>query len=135
MSKSLKTAAEKGIPILAECGGMMALTESINNQAAFGLLPGKVEMQNKLQGIGTQFLLLPATQGCAEATIYGHTFHYSKFETRMIPIASAVTQRQSAGEWIYKQDNILASYMHFYFPSNPVVTASFFTKNDDQVVL
>jgi cobyrinic acid a,c-diamide synthase len=35
--------------------------------------------------------------------------------------------RYGNGEAIYRQDNITASFLHFYFPSNPQLAAQFFT--------
>ena len=49
---SIKSAIEKGLPTLAECGGFMFLTESIEttdekNYEMVGIIPGKVKMQTE----------------------------------------------------------------------------------------
>lgn len=118
MQQAFKNAFEANKPILAECGGMMALSDSINGQAAFGLLAGKSQIQPKLQGLGS--LKAPLTDG----EIGAHTFHYGSFETALPPIAQA--KSLFGVENIYQHDSITASFLHFYFASNPQVAARFF---------
>jgi cobyrinic acid a,c-diamide synthase len=56
-----------------------------------------------------------------------HTFHHSLIETQLIPIAFGERlHNTSAGEAIYQQNRITASYLHCYFASNPVATAQLF---------
>jgi cobyrinic acid a,c-diamide synthase len=120
MRTSLQKAAVTGKPILAECGGMMALGVSLNGTKTFGVLEGSSEIQPKFQGLGTQHATINSS------SIGAHTFHYGKFETAMQP-AMIAHSRYGNGEAIYRQDNITASFLHFYFPSNPQLAAQFFT--------
>jgi cobyrinic acid a,c-diamide synthase len=122
MLTALRNAWQTGTPILAECGGMMAVSEAIEEHAGFGLLPGKTRMQNRFQGLGVQFAELP------EGRIHAHTFHYSRFETPLTPLAHATNQRNKTGEAIYRHGSLTASYLHFYFPSNPGAVARLFSK-------
>ena len=110
--------------MLAECGGMLALGERLNDQPVFGLLPGQSEIQAKLQGLGTQHATFPSTSGDS-ASIGAHTFHYGKFETDL-PVIAQGKGKYGAGEPVYRQNNITASFLHFYFPSNPALAAQFF---------
>lgn len=121
MRAALQQAWHQGLPILAECGGMMAVTDSINQQPGFGLLPGDCSMQPRFQGLGVQFADLP------EGRLHAHTFHYSRLETALTPYAQAITQRGKPGEVIYRHGSLTASYLHFYFPSNPAAVARLFT--------
>ena len=114
-----------GKPVLAECGGMMSLFEQVTDKAgethAFaGLLPGSSVMQKRLAALGMQFADLP------EGRLQGHTFHYSKSETPLTPIVRAQTPDGRAGEAIYRRERLTASYVHFYFASNPTATAALF---------
>ena len=118
MKQALKAAFEANKPILAECGGMMALSDSINDQTAFGLLAGKSQIQNKLQGLGS----LKATLENAE--IGAHTFHYGSFETPLVPASQA--KSLFGVENIYQHGRITASFLHFYFASNPHAAARLF---------
>lgn len=124
MRESLHATAVAGKPILAECGGMLALGERLNGQPVFGLLPGHSEIQTKLQGLGTQHATFSSTSGDS-ASIGAHTFHYGKFETDL-PVIAQGKGKYGAGEPVYRQNNIIASFLHFYFPSNPTLAAQFF---------
>ncbi|NTV68776.1 MAG: cobyrinate a,c-diamide synthase [Azonexaceae bacterium] len=124
--QALKNHVAAGKPLLAECGGMMSLFESIVDKAGAshhfgGLLAGRSVMQKRIAALGTQFAKLP------EGSISGHTFHYSKSETPLTPLVRATTADGRDGEAIYRQGRLTASYVHFYFPSNPGAVAHLFT--------
>lgn len=126
---SLRSAHASGMPIVAECGGMMALAESLQDKEGqtwpmAGLLPGKVTMQGRLAGLGAQ--AMPTAQG----PLRGHTFHYSRLETS--EPAAAKTQKHPsgvAGEAVYRVVSLQASYFHGYFPSNPAAVAAMFSRS------
>ncbi|MFZ2629016.1 MAG: cobyrinate a,c-diamide synthase [Rugosibacter sp.] len=118
-------------PLLAECGGMMVLFDTLadkegNIHPMAALLPGQVAMQPRLTALGGQEADLP------EGTLRGHTFHYSKTETSLTPLTHARRQRPLAGktqgEAIYRRARLTASYVHFYFPSNPAAAAALFLR-------
>lgn len=120
MRDALKAAFTANKPILAECGGMMALSESIDNQPGFGLLPGHSQIHKRLQGLGSLKAELP------QGILGTHTFHYGSFETTLAPIASAAS-RFGKAENIYRHGSIHASFLHFYFASNPQAAAKLFS--------
>lgn len=125
MAASLKAHVEAGKPLLAECGGMMACFETLHTvddkaHRAFGLLPGESRMQRRLAGLGMVACELP------EGRLQGHTFHFSTCTTSLAPIAHAIKHHGKGGEDIYRVQRLTASYMHFYFPSNPEATARLF---------
>lgn len=124
MAAALRAHVDAGKPMLAECGGMMACFESLrttegSTHAMFGLLPGATRMQARLAGLGLLEAALP------EGALRGHTFHYSRAETPLAPLARAVSLRGGGqlGEAIHRRRRLTASYMHLYFPSNPEATA------------
>lgn len=121
MRHALHAAFNANKPILAECGGMMALSVSIDDCPAFGLLPGKSQIHKRLQGLGSLKAELP--QGALGA----HTFHYGSFETTLNPIANAST-RFGKTESIYRHGSLHASFLHFYFASNPEAAAKLFLR-------
>lgn len=122
---ALRAHVEAGKPVLAECGGMMTLFDTLIDRdgAAHrlaGLLPGATAMQPRLSAIGTQFAALP------EGRLSGHTFHFSKSETPLTPLVRAATLEGRVGEAVYRSKRLTASYVHFYFPSNPQAVAALF---------
>lgn len=119
MKNALQQAINTNVPVLAECGGMMALAETINEKDGFGLLAAKSEVTEKLQGIGTQHVTLNSE------SIAAHTFHYGVFESSLAPIATA-TAKYGQGEAVYQHGSITATFLHFYFPSNLAATAALF---------
>lgn len=124
MRAALQQAWQQGMPMLAECGGMMAASESINGTPALGLLPGACQLQSRFQGLGVQFASLP------EGELHAHTFHYSSFNSPLVALSHARKQNAQAskpGEAIYRHGSLTASYLHFYFPSNPAAVARLFS--------
>jgi cobyrinic acid a,c-diamide synthase len=125
LATALRVHVEAGKPLLAECGGMMACFDNLRTvdgtaHAGFGLLPGSSHMQKKLAGLGMIAVELP------EGRIAGHTFHYSRSETPLPPLCHATRADGRESEAVYRQGRLTATYMHFYFPSNPGATAALF---------
>ncbi|MFA6920312.1 MAG: cobyrinate a,c-diamide synthase [Gallionella sp.] len=117
-------AAQK--PILAECGGMLytlqTLTDKEGNSASpLGLMKGAAAMQKNLSALALQSVTLP------QGNLRGHTFHYSQLTTDLIPIATGECPNGGAtAEAVYQQQRLTTSYIHFYFPSDPVAAAGLF---------
>jgi cobyrinic acid a,c-diamide synthase len=127
---SVRAAHAAGMPIVAECGGMMALAESLMDQDGTawpmaGLLAGTVSMQARLAGLGPQGL---ATE---HGVLRGHTFHYSRLDTSLVPQAHTVKHPLgTTGEAMYRIGALTASYFHAYFPSCPAAVAAMFSRSD-----
>ncbi|NHZ38284.1 cobyrinate a,c-diamide synthase [Massilia rubra] len=127
---SIRAAHADGMPIVAECGGMMALAGSLADQAGTvwpmaGLLEGTVTMQARIAGLGSQGLETP------HGVLRGHTFHYSRLETAVAPSAHTVKHPSGAsGEAVYRAGSLTASYFHAYFPSCPAAAAALFSRSD-----
>jgi cobyrinic acid a,c-diamide synthase len=130
MRGSLAAHIAAGKPVWAECGGMMALFDTLvtmdgQRHAQWGVMPGEVTMQKLLAGLGPQQLPL------ASGTLRGHTFHYSTTATPLK--ATARTARpgtepsSDAGEAVWQQGAVRASYFHAWFPSCPEAVVELFT--------
>jgi cobyrinic acid a,c-diamide synthase len=121
---SVRATHARGVPILAECGGMMVLADGLTDQEGqrwpmAGLLPGEVHMQARLAGLGAH--AMPTEQG----PVRGHSFHYSRLETPAPAHAHTVkTSNGAQGEAVYRIGSLTASYFHAYFPSNPPAVAA-----------
>ena len=126
MRESLRRHHQAGKPLYAECGGLLYTVESLADKEGhrapmLGLLPGHAALQSKLAGLGMQAVELP------EGELRGHTFHHSRLETPLEPLAHGRRQRDGKpGEAIYRAGRLTASYLHLYFAGNPAATARLF---------
>lgn len=127
MKKSIKSLAEQGMPIYAECGGLMYLTKSIGyndkKYSTVGLFDAETYMEKKMTLNYTKAQVISDCIVAKKSTkLLGHEFHYS--ELRSIPQDSKFAYELSVGVGIdSKKDglleyNTLASYMHVYFDRN-----------------
>ncbi|KQW42886.1 MULTISPECIES: cobyrinate a,c-diamide synthase [unclassified Roseateles] len=113
-------------PLLAECGGMLALLDTLTDATGethrmAGLLPGRAHVQHRLAALGLQAIAWP------EGPLRGHSYHYSTLETSLVPIARASNPNGGqTAEAVYQHGSLRASYVHHYFPSNPEAIAAFF---------
>jgi cobyrinic acid a,c-diamide synthase len=127
---SVRAAHARNVPLLAECGGMMALTEQLQDGAGrvwpmAGLLAGTVRMQARLAALGPQAWVI------AHGELRGHTFHHSSFETPLLPLVRTRKHPSGVdGEAIYRSGSLTASYFHAYFESCPSAVAAIFTGSD-----
>ena len=84
--QQLADTIEKGLPVYAECGGLMYLARSIEwnkeKHEMVGAIPADIVMESKPQGRGyvqlreTAESIWPSSSG---QTIAAHEFHYSRF--------------------------------------------------------
>ncbi|MDR1394542.1 MAG: cobyrinate a,c-diamide synthase [Deltaproteobacteria bacterium] len=123
LKEDLKAHHRSGRPILAECGGFLYLLEELTFDGRTwpqtGLLPGRACLTEGLAGLGLMEAPLP------EGSLRGHTFHHSRLETPLKPLVRAVRPgSQSPGEEVYRDGRLTATYVHFYWPSNPEAAAA-----------
>lgn len=133
MKRSVKSAAEAGMPIYAECGGFIYLTEGMVDGADFvGVFPVRTRMLSKRKVLGYRevSLLNNTIIGSAGAVCRGHEFHYSEIEPMpdYFERFYQVSRRgEVVGEEGYVIGNCLGSYIHIHFGSNPNIADSFVT--------
>jgi cobyrinic acid a,c-diamide synthase len=124
MLNAIRAHHRAGKPILAECGGMLYLLDAltdVDGQRAelVGLLAGEAVMQKRLAALALQSVEL------AEGVLRGHTYHHSLTSTQLQPVARGVSPNGGRGaEAVYREGRLTASYVHFYFPSNPEAVAA-----------
>ncbi|MED3564399.1 cobyrinate a,c-diamide synthase [Bacillus xiapuensis] len=136
VKRSIHLAIEKGMPTLAECGGFMFLTESIEttdekNYQMVGIIPGKVKMQTRLAALGYREITPEEGNYLLEGnlTARGHEFHYSTFH----PNTEIQHAYQTKGMRGFKQEgymhgNLIAGYTHFHFGSCPGLVENWIKK-------
>jgi cobyrinic acid a,c-diamide synthase len=113
-----------GRPILAECGGLLWLLDSLADAAGrrapmLGILPGDAAIGERLANIGLQSLALP------EGTLRGQTFHHAQAGLRIAPAAhTRAAQDHGRPEPVWRSGRLVASFLHLYFPSNPDAVAA-----------
>jgi len=122
---SLRAAAQAGLPIYAECGGLMYLGETIQIQGEkfpmVGVFPYDFVMGEKPQGHG--YTILEAVRDnpyfSVGTRLKGHEFHYSQIRPDPGPGAS-LAFRVDRGEGISEGQegllylNVLATYTHLH---------------------
>jgi cobyrinic acid a,c-diamide synthase len=139
MINSIKKSAENGLPILAECGGLMYLTRRLyENENEFskgckliGLIDAETQMGSKLTLNYTQASSNGSIVGQIES-IKGHEFHYSKIVNIPDDSNFAFDMKRGSGV-VNNRDgftvyNCLASYTHLHFSNKRLLrnlTASF----------
>jgi len=136
LRQSIKTAIEGGLPVYAECGGLMYLSRKLTWQGKsfdmVGAIPAHSTMHERPCGRGyvkleenLQLSPWPQVEG-SSTTIYAHEFHYSSLDD--LPENSQFAYRVERGSGINQKydglvyKNLLASYTHLRnTPSTPWV--------------
>ncbi|MBU8907816.1 cobyrinate a,c-diamide synthase [Desertibacillus haloalkaliphilus] len=127
VKREIKESIKAGLPTLAECGGYMFLAESITTTSGdtypmVGVVPGVVEMQERLAALGYRdvtanhetVILKKGEQA------RGHEFHYSTFSSKQeFPAVYEVKALRGTKQEGYYLPNLVAGYTHLHFASNP----------------
>ena len=119
----LKTAAENGMPVYAECGGLLYLARELEHGKQFrmcGILPATARMTGTVQALG--YVAGKSVNGYAAfshgLTVRGHEFHYSRVEpdrdARFALVLSRGKGIAGGKDWLVS-GNAIGSYTHAYF--------------------
>lgn len=130
----IKAAGEEGLPIYAECGGLMYLTREIKDFAGnifpmVGLLGARAAMQQKREAMGYMNLEVLEDNFLSSKgdALKGHEFHWSKLEDPdedLVYLYSSSKRGKIKKEGL-KYKNVLASYTHIHFGSQPKLAENF----------
>jgi len=107
---------ENGGKVLAECGGMMYLSDSIvdkesNKYPMIGFFKQSASMENMKLHLGYRKINLNGVE------LFGHEFHYSHLNgaEENLSIGEVYSARgKKLDTHIFKKKNTIASYIHFY---------------------
>ncbi|MFH8410332.1 cobyrinate a,c-diamide synthase [Streptomyces sp. NPDC018019] len=134
LARELRTRAEHGMPIYAECGGMMYLARSLTGfdgerATMTGVLPIDVVMDRQYLSIHyvdvrTQ---APSPLGEANQRARGQEFHQSRItdagiEPNLYEVTTSTGERRRAG---FLLNNVAAGYIHLHFALHPEIPRNF----------
>jgi len=136
MLAAIRDMARRGLPVYAECGGLMYLTEGITTLGGqhyplLGFVQGTARLRDKMvlgyREVSAQrdTILLSAGE-----SIRGHEFHYYDWfdHPADLPAAYWITPRKQGeaprAEGV-ASGNVLASFVHLHFGANPRAAARF----------
>ncbi len=136
LGEALQRAHEQGIPIYAECGGLMYLAQRLHTRegqehAMAGLLPIDVEMESGLRQVGyRQIMTLEDNVLAPRGQFFrGHEFHWSRILRTNGTLRPAYRMTDARGEVIgfegFVAPNLLASYVQLHFGQNPLLVEHF----------
>ena len=133
--EALRARAERGVPIYAECGGLMYLAEALEDldgvtHPMVGLLPATVRLRPRRLTLGYREVRLtaPSPLGAAGAVARGHEFHYSTLDAvpeRIPRVYRLEDRRRGDRAEGYLIQRALLSYVHLHFASNPELPRAF----------
>jgi len=129
MLGSIRAAAEAGLPIYAECGGLILLARTLIWKSAryemAGVFPFEAEVFDTAQGHGYIELLVDTENPFfpAGTTLRGHEFHYSQIAPQSDWAVTACKVRRGTG-CFHGRDaavakNVWASYTHLHALATP----------------
>ena len=120
---------ERGAPILAECGGFMALTEALIDGAGVrhtmaGLVPGVARMTPRIAALGYR-----EAEACTDSALApvgerlrGHEFHFSIWEIASPPFPAWRVEGPYMSEPAligHAEHGLIASYLHIPLAQRP----------------
>jgi cobyrinic acid a,c-diamide synthase len=126
---SVRLHAQQGLPIYAECGGLIYLGRSLSvgtkRHAMTGVLPVDFVLEKKPQAHGYTVLEASSSSLFLDkgVSIRGHEFHYSRVERvdGRFPMAYYVMRGYgiNGSEDGFVQNNIVAAYTHIHALATP----------------
>jgi cobyrinic acid a,c-diamide synthase len=135
LRREILAAAQRGMPIFAECGGFMYLARSIEvegrNYPMVEFYPFSTRMLPRRKALGYREVVLKEDSllGPKGLKARGHEFHYSELigNPGEIPDLFQLSSRKGieVGTDGFMLDNTLAGYIHLHFGSNPAMAAHF----------
>jgi cobyrinic acid a,c-diamide synthase len=97
---------------------MLALLDRLNDAPMAGMIPGEAALQSRLVNLGLH----------SWGSLRGHSFHHSRAEIRLDPIAISKPKRaEGRGEGVYRLGKLTATYLHLYFGSDAGEAAKLFS--------
>jgi cobyrinic acid a,c-diamide synthase len=120
MKTAIRAFCENGGKVIAECGGMMYLGKELldkegKNHTMVNFLDIETSMQHAKLSLGYRKILID------DLALTGHEFHYSTCSERSTISSTGEVfnaKGMKVNSPIYRQKNVIASYIHFYWGEN-----------------
>ena len=138
MKAAVHAAIESEMPVYAECGGFIYLTQGVadakNGPATFhefvGIFPATTRMLARRKALGYREVESVAASiiGPRGTVGRGHEFHYSEMEFMPETVERLYQVRKNGvdlGPEGFRHKNCLASYIHLHFGSCPGMAVAF----------
>ena len=110
---ALSTAAGRGLPIWAECGGLLLLCRSIDGERMAGVIPAAATMTGRLTlGYRDALTNVASAVGPAGLGMRGHEFHYSEVDRSGEALSLSSRWGRRAEGWA--TPSLLATYLHHH---------------------
>jgi cobyrinic acid a,c-diamide synthase len=135
---AIRHAVSRGMPLYAECGGLMVLSRFIDTVEGIrhpmaGVLPFGTRMLPRRKALGYTEVVLQerCLLGERDLAIRGHEFHYSEIVEDEAKPALKYAYRIRGRKFVndrpegYMAESALASYVHLHWGSAPGAAASF----------
>jgi cobyrinic acid a,c-diamide synthase len=118
--------AREGRPVLAECGGLLYLSETLDGRAMCGVLAARGRMGGRLAIGYREATAATATPWLDAGTrLRGHEFHYSAVETTDAAPAWTLAARGAERPEGIVAGAVHASYLHVHWAAHPDVALRF----------
>lgn len=127
MLEEVRRFCASGLPVYAECGGLLYLTEGPWQEGAgeesrlAGVIPVRYSVGERLKRLG--YAEVTAGEGFfsnAPGAVRGHIFHYSRLSGEKTDLPPAFRHTADGKLEGYALNGVVASYLHLFFPSNPL---------------
>jgi cobyrinic acid a,c-diamide synthase len=140
IKSAIRNVIESGMPVYAECGGFIYLTNGVETHCNASLPGGETEFvgifpvttrllpKRKALGYREVELATDSIIGRQGTVARGHEFHYSEMAELPASVERIYKVRKNGidlGVEGYRYKNCLASYIHLHFGSNPELAAAF----------
>jgi cobyrinic acid a,c-diamide synthase len=124
--------AASGRPVLAECGGLLYLSQELDGHRMCGALPLRARMSGRLALGYRDAVAATATQWLdAGESVRGHEFHYTEIESaggdstcEAHPAWTLSARGRERAEG-YVRGGVQASYLHVHWAAHPRLAARF----------
>ena len=133
MHQAMRDAVAKGVPVYAECGGLMYLGKSLSDldgvtPPMIGIIPAESAMSQSRLTLGYR-----EVESCSDSPVLqrgqrvrGHEFHWSTLAEPPGPEESVykVVDQDNRPDG-FRARNVWASYVHIHLGSRPGLAARF----------